>query len=429
MTNVTPLFNSGRSPEEEESHLRQEAIDSLYRALTGAINGRRCIPTFLKECFEREAWKHERILVTGNRQNPISFHEFIYAPYPVGLETTYDELRSWITQDTELLALFDRASQRPVGANQHTEPVYIVHDQPVAKAPKRPTGNSVQAVIRRLRKASDEGDERAAHLLQEVTRDNVSANGAAIEMGWRKKPTPLQTAMQAWGKMSAEEKAQFREWAFGDVGEGAYAAEPVTAPEEDGELLRLGQQLEALLVLWAETHGLRKERAAAIAEAIEKATGMSEEEGRKKYGYDLSGLFGGQAKPMTPEERRCHDIVDAIRRKFNESDDAIRRKFNESDEYDPKSFWREPLEAIIDQVIAITPKTLAGLGVQARAVQYFLWNSDWEWVKQAGRDNIRSLVAAIMTLAGLPEPGVPSDTIDADAIAFAKSFSVGMAER
>jgi hypothetical protein len=278
---------------------------------------------------------------------------------------------------------------------------------------------------RALEVAEANSDTTIGNALRRALREEKTEKpkSAAIE-----KPTALQTAMQAWGKMSAEEKAQFREWAFGDGGEGAHT------PEEDGELLRLGQQLEALLALWAETHRSIKERDAAIAQAIEKATGMSEEEGSKKYPNEFSGLFGGQAKPITAEERRYWGIVHAIRRKFKEEsdkrDDAIRRKFNLSADYSPQWFWRDALEAIINEVVSITPKTLAGLGVQARAVQYFLWNSYLEaGLKQRDIDNIRSFVAATMTLAGLPGPGVPSDTIDPEVAVFAKSFSIKVAQK
>ena len=52
------------------------------------------------------------------------------------------------------LLTLDRALERPVGTNQHSKPVDNVNDH---AAPTRPTGNSEQAGLRRLRKAAETG--------------------------------------------------------------------------------------------------------------------------------------------------------------------------------------------------------------------------------------------------------------------------------
>lgn len=225
MADPVPLFNSRRSPEEEAGRLRQDAVDSLHRALSGAIDGLRNIPVFLKECFEREAWKYERVFAGGSRQAPIPFHEFVHAPYPVGLGATYETLRGFIGQDVELLAMFDEASRRPVGTNQHSEPVDIVHSldaeastfEPAPPAPPiRPSGNAAQAALRRLEKAVRENNERAIELHSDVISGRISPHRAAVNMGWRKEPTPLEIAKRAWTKMTDEERDQFRDWVAGN---------------------------------------------------------------------------------------------------------------------------------------------------------------------------------------------------------------------
>src|SRR5436190_2215139 len=69
----------------------------------------RNIPIFLKEAFERAVWKHNRLFAGGGKQEPISFHEYVHEPYPVGLgQPNYETIRAFITQDTELLALYDQ---------------------------------------------------------------------------------------------------------------------------------------------------------------------------------------------------------------------------------------------------------------------------------------------------------------------------------
>lgn len=227
MADPVPLFNSRRSPDEEAGRLRQDAVDSLHRALGGAVDGLRNIPIFLKECFEREVWKHERIFAGGSRQDQISFHEFVHAPYPVGLGATYDTMRGFIAQDVELLAMFDRASQRPegkpLGTTKERDTVDNIHsispdncEKPFEPAPPaappRPTGTSAQAALRRLEKAVRENNERAIVLHGDVIAGRISPHRAAINMGWRRKPMPLEIAKRAWNRMTEDERDQFRDW-------------------------------------------------------------------------------------------------------------------------------------------------------------------------------------------------------------------------
>jgi hypothetical protein len=233
MTNVT-LFNSRRAPDDEEAVRRQEEVRMLYDALSGGIDGLRNVPVFLRSCMEREVWKHERVFAGGKRQEPISFHEFVCRPYPLGLGASDDVIRGFITQDVELLARYDEASRRPSGppigstnaaqqpeerltvdnihgyANQDAKPFEPAPDVP----PQRPTGTSAQAALRRLEKAVREGNEHAAVQQQNVIAGRVSPHRAAINMGWRKDPTPIEVAMRAWRRMTPEERQEFLAWAI-----------------------------------------------------------------------------------------------------------------------------------------------------------------------------------------------------------------------
>lgn len=81
--------------------------------------------------------------------------------------------------------LSDAAAQRPVRANQHTMGVDNIHIHEVHE--DRPTGTSVQAGLRRLRKTADEAAVEAADLIRRVPDpdDKLSVNGTCVEMGWR----------------------------------------------------------------------------------------------------------------------------------------------------------------------------------------------------------------------------------------------------
>ena len=68
--------------------------------------------------------------------------------------------------------------------------------------PKR--GSSPTYALRRLKR--DRPD-----LANKVVRGEMSAHAAAIEAGFRKKPTPLDLLWQAWAKASEQERAVFRD--------------------------------------------------------------------------------------------------------------------------------------------------------------------------------------------------------------------------
>jgi hypothetical protein len=80
----------------------------------------------LKEAFEREAWKHERLFAGGmTRQPPISFHDYVHAPYPVGLGYDYAMIRGFIERDVELLKLYEAEQQPAAPILAEAEPAPI----------------------------------------------------------------------------------------------------------------------------------------------------------------------------------------------------------------------------------------------------------------------------------------------------------------
>jgi hypothetical protein len=207
-----------------EARTRQDIVNSAYTALTNGTSGLKNFPIFLAECFEREVWKHERIFAGGSRCNPVPFREFIHAPYPTGLDASYDVIRPLIAADIKLLNQWDEACGSNQG--QRSDLLYNIQEVP----PPAPTGTSEQAGLRRLRKAAESGDSRAQQQLEDVLSGKVSVHRACVVMGWRKptvtlrdepvvlfeaalkKSTPLETAKRAWLKMSQDEREEFREW-------------------------------------------------------------------------------------------------------------------------------------------------------------------------------------------------------------------------
>ena len=76
---------------------------------------------------------------------------------------------------------------------------------PEPDKPKAERGTSRAYTLTRLK------NERP-DLFERVKAKEISANAAAIEAGWRKKATHLDTLQRAWQKASAEEQRQFLEW-------------------------------------------------------------------------------------------------------------------------------------------------------------------------------------------------------------------------
>lgn len=239
MSNVYSFNDIGSK--DAEARTRQDIVNSAYNALTHGTEGIKNFPVFLAECFEQAVWKHERIFSGGSRCNPISFHEFIHAPYPTGLGASYGMIRSLIAEDINMLALWDAETQRSSGAPLGNQNALKLDAQPEGETtvdnvhdcspPERPTGNTEQAGLRRLRKTAEAGDSRAQLWLDDVLAGKVSVHRACVAMGWRKptvtlrdeplalfeaavkKSSALETAKRAWFKMSPDEQEQFLDWA------------------------------------------------------------------------------------------------------------------------------------------------------------------------------------------------------------------------
>ncbi|CAH1662741.1 MULTISPECIES: hypothetical protein [Hyphomicrobiales] len=182
MANVH-TFRKSDVPGNDEAINRQDIVRSLHDALNGALRGIDQIPIFMREAFKHRVWECDRIFAGGTKQPPISFHEFVHLPYPVGLESTYDTVRRFLVTDAATLALWDKAVAGVRKQGARTDLVDNVHDVSTS----RPAGNSSQSAIRRLRKASESGDAKAVDLLAKVEAGDVKPNRAAIEMGWRSK--------------------------------------------------------------------------------------------------------------------------------------------------------------------------------------------------------------------------------------------------
>ncbi len=141
----------------------------------------------------------------------MSFHEFVHTPFPQGLGADYETLRGFITQDIELLAAFDAASQRNSGPPEGNKNAAKRREETTVDnvnncSPARPTGNSAQQGLRRIDKAAaDNPDAKVA--LEQIKAGNLSVHKACILLNFRKgPPTPLDALKREWRKASVDER-------------------------------------------------------------------------------------------------------------------------------------------------------------------------------------------------------------------------------
>ena len=167
---------------------------------------------------------------------PMPFRAFIKTPYPTGMGTDLDIVKKQCTGDEEALVALDRALRGKHGrTNAPRDPKTgrllpeknnVIHKEERNFA----SGNSAQGGLRRLDKAAQAGDEKAADLLRQVTdpANPKTVHRACIEMGWRQETITvpvdtlcdttirrigaLHTVQQAWHKADQSERSAITAW-------------------------------------------------------------------------------------------------------------------------------------------------------------------------------------------------------------------------
>lgn len=250
MSNVQFLFRAPET-EVEKARDRQELVDDLHRILNG-IADLKTFPETFRYALRDRIWAYPRTLAAGGKVEPMSFRDFVHKRYPEGLGADFATVERLISDEPEIKVLYDREIERGPGApTGNTNAARHELKQWQVKAAERlkttvdnmhgcfegdpvcprPTGTSEAAGLRRLRKAAEAGDSRAQLFLEDVLSGKTSVHKACLEMGWRKptvtlrdepaaifeaavqRSTPMETAMRAWRKMSAEDREQFLDWA------------------------------------------------------------------------------------------------------------------------------------------------------------------------------------------------------------------------
>jgi hypothetical protein len=156
------------------------------------------VPTLLKQVVDGDLWRERLVERTGEVARFSTFEDFVTTPPLEGLGSSMKLLRDLCRQRPDALDALDRATQRPVGVNQHTEGGTIRNT--LAK------GTTASQALRRLRK--DRPDLHARVLAGEL-----SAHAAMLEAGFRRKtitvPIDIDGLARALHRhLTPEERAQ-----------------------------------------------------------------------------------------------------------------------------------------------------------------------------------------------------------------------------
>jgi hypothetical protein len=145
---------------------------------------------------------------------------------------------------------------------------------------------------------------------------------------------------------------------------------PALSADNDAELLRLGAELDAVIVEWHAQRGIDEQERAAHEAAC-----------------DAAGLPKIEFGSIPDEEWRAHNDK---RMALHQSDDPELERWDRIH----GKMW-----PAIDAIIALKATTVAGLAVKARAVSLSfaeLWNNETDW-----EDHHRRFIEAVCAFTGV----------------------------
>lgn len=167
-------------------------VEALWHAVDHGAGSLAHIPGLVRRVIETGAW--ERRTYKGKVYEHARFLDFITAKPLGGCGWEPDKVEALIKDQPEVLAMWREAvtpeAHRPAGSND----IVITSQQ----------GNSKSYTLDRLKR-------EAPALFAAVCAGELSANAAAIEAGFRKKPTPFETVQKLLPKLTATEKRKLRD--------------------------------------------------------------------------------------------------------------------------------------------------------------------------------------------------------------------------
>ena len=151
------------------------------------------IPALIRRIIENRAWECRQVKMRGVVQLA-NLREMITRKPMEGWGEDPERIEGLIRNDAETLVMWREAMKGQVG-----RPVKELDDNITQLNPK---GTSRSYTVSRLQRESPA-------LFAQVVAKTLSANAAAIQAGWRKKPTVVDQFAALWKKANKEQRDAF----------------------------------------------------------------------------------------------------------------------------------------------------------------------------------------------------------------------------
>lgn len=161
------------------------------------------VPMLLKKIIKEEMWRHRKLTYADNRlvdYERDQFALFVTTPPPEGLGTTCEFLFKMCADDPVALNLLDRATQGKWGGDRKSEEIKV--DNVHLDLPERPSGNSRQRSLRKLRKGA-ENSETVRALYNMVLAGEISPHAAMVEAGLRRRRISIPLEIEGAARLIA----------------------------------------------------------------------------------------------------------------------------------------------------------------------------------------------------------------------------------
>ena len=152
------------------------------------------IPALLRRIIENKAWECRQVKMRGVVQLA-NLRELITKEPMEGWGENPERIEALIRDDVEVLAMWREAMKGKAG-RPSKESVDIVNELNPSK------GNSRSYTVSRLQREAPE-------LFAQVVAGTLSANAAAIQAGFRKKPTAFEILLKAWKLATDDDRRLF----------------------------------------------------------------------------------------------------------------------------------------------------------------------------------------------------------------------------
>jgi len=152
-------------------------VSNLQSALSDGQHGLNAVPGHIKQIIQEDMWQDRIVQVTGERAEYDTFTAFVNDSPPKGLGADVDMLKRMCDNDPEALRLLREVVTDSPGGDQRSDEAQTKNDNIINESGQ---GTSKDYTLDRLARED-------AELYEKVVADEMSANAAAIEAGFRTK--------------------------------------------------------------------------------------------------------------------------------------------------------------------------------------------------------------------------------------------------